>query len=347
MLPTTNAYPEYIIPDLLASWPWHELKIWPWIKKQKTKLMHGSRNSWLAKSPNLFNMLLTPDIADLLASLAVSIQGREHLCISCDLLNLFFAFDEYTDAVNEEETTKIASDVMNAFRNTSSSSSNSKIAEMARQFFERTVALVGSDTEGTHMNHFISDFDAYAKSIIQEANDRVNGHIRSVEEYFILRRNTCGAKPCFSFFGLGLFIPQDVFEHPLIVSLAESAADLIAMTNDLHSYAVEHARGLDGHNVITAIMHQHALDFQGAVFWLSEYASTTISKFLADQKNMPSWGEQVDGGVEEYINRMARCVRGADACSYESKRYYGVKGAQVQKTRRTMLKLRKTGHIIF
>jgi hypothetical protein len=89
--------------------------------------------------------------------------------------------------------------------------------------------LVGNDSEG--VDHFIADFDAYAKSIIQEADDRVNERIRNVEEYFVLRRDTCGGKPSFSFFGLGLFIPKEVFDHPLMVSLTESATDLIAMTN--------------------------------------------------------------------------------------------------------------------
>ncbi|KAF9472373.1 terpenoid synthase [Pholiota conissans] len=341
MSSTINTNPEYIIPDLLAAWPWHRAKN-PALDHQA----EDEANAWVA-SLDLFE---PPQLKkfkacefNLLASLVGPIQGREYLRISCDLMNFYFAFDEYTDVVNEEEATKIALDVMNAFQNQPSSLGNSKITEMARQFFERTIALVGNDTDG--VDHFIADFDAYAKSIIQEADDRVNGHIRSVEEYFILRRDTCGGKPSFSFFGLGLFIPKEVFEHPLMISLTESATDLIAMTNDLHSYALEHARGLDGHNVITAIMHEHELDLQGALFWLSGYASKTVSKFLNDRKNLPSWGEKVDIAVEEYINRMARCVRGYDAWSYETNRYYGSNGAQVQKTRRITLKPREVGYI--
>ena len=81
------------------------------------------------------------------------------------------------------------------------------------------------------MERFIADFDAYTKSVILEAEDRVAGHLRTVNDYIILRRDTCGAKPTFSFFGLGLNIPNEVFDNPLVISLIENAADLVAITN--------------------------------------------------------------------------------------------------------------------
>jgi len=100
------------------------------------------------------------------------------------------------------------------------------------RFFERTVSVVGEDVPA--MERFISDFDAYTKSIILEAEDRVSGRLRTVNDYLILRRDTCGAKPTFSFFGLGLNIPDAVFEHPLMISLIENATDLVAITNVSH-----------------------------------------------------------------------------------------------------------------
>jgi len=100
------------------------------------------------------------------------------------------------------------------------------------RFFERTVSVVGEDLPA--MERFIFDFDAYTNSIILEAEDRASGHLRTVNDYLILRRDTCGAKPTFSFFGLGLNIPDAVFEHPLMISLIENATDLVAITNVSH-----------------------------------------------------------------------------------------------------------------
>ena len=84
------------------------------------------------------------------------------------------------------------------------------------------------------MERFISDFDDYAKSMIQEAEDRVAGHQRSVNDYMNLRRDTCGAKPTFSFFGIGLNIPDAVFYNPHMISLIDNAADLSAIANVSH-----------------------------------------------------------------------------------------------------------------
>ena len=64
-----------------------------------------------------------------------------------------------------------------------------------------------------------------------EEEDRVADHQRSVNDYLTLRQDTCGAKPTFSFFALGLNIPDEVFDNPLMVSLIENATDLIAVTN--------------------------------------------------------------------------------------------------------------------
>ncbi|KJA16009.1 hypothetical protein HYPSUDRAFT_148365 [Hypholoma sublateritium FD-334 SS-4] len=315
---------QYIIPDLLSSWPW------PRAKNPALDLnLEDEANAWVA-SLELFE----PRQLDKFKACQFN-----YLRISCDLMNFYFAFDEYTDVVSGDEVMTIVADVIQAFRDREIPEGNSKIKEMARQFFQRTVALVGEDTQG--IDHFIADFEAYAKSVIQEADDRVQGIVRNVEEYFILRRDTCGGKPSFSFFGLGLFIPKEVFDHPIMQSLTESATDLIAMTNDLHSYALEHARGLDGHNVITAIMQEHSVDLQGAFYWLSGYGSKTVSKFLNDRKNLPSWGSDIDKAVNEYIDRMARCVRGYDAWSYETNRYYGKNGLEVQKSRRIVLQHRE------
>ncbi|KAF4609589.1 hypothetical protein D9613_012270 [Agrocybe pediades] len=330
---------QFIIPDLLSTWPWQRVSnpMWREIDEQA--------NAWVQSfglfEPSQFEKFKMCDF-NLLGSMIGTVETKDHLRISCDLMNFYFAFDEYTDMASKDEARKIARDVMDAFRNTEKPAHN-QITEMARQFFKRTIDTVGKDLPG--VERFIADFDAYTHSVIQEADDRATGHIRSVNDYFTLRRDTCGAKPSFSFFGLGLNIPDEVFHHPLVISMIEGATDLIAVTNDMHSYNLEHSRGLDGHNVITAIMHEYQLDLQGALYWLSGYATHTIANFLSNRRNLPSWGPVIDKAVEEFFDRVGRCVRGYDAWSYETKRYYGKNGLQVQKTRRITLRPRDASYI--
>ena len=63
------------------------------------------------------------------------LKKLEHLRITCDLMNFYFAFDEYTDVANKIEATKIAHDVMAAFRNRDASIQlpHGKITTMAQQ----------------------------------------------------------------------------------------------------------------------------------------------------------------------------------------------------------------------
>ena len=89
--------------------------------------------------------------------------------------------------------------------------------------------MVGEDPPA--MERFIADFDDYTKSVILEAEDRAIGVQRTVDDYLTLRRGTCGAKPSFSFFALGLNIPNAVFDNPTMISLIENATDLNGITN--------------------------------------------------------------------------------------------------------------------
>jgi hypothetical protein len=113
----------------------------------------------------------------------------------------------------------------------------------------------------------------------------------------------------------------------------------------MHSYRLERSRGLDGHNVVTAIMEEYHIDLQQALYWLSGFASKTISNFLANSRALPSWGERVDGAVRVYIDLVARCVRGYDAWSYETNRYYGHDGLKVQERRKITLLPPSSGYI--
>ena len=91
---------------------------------------------------------------------------------------------------------------------------------------------MGDDT--LSLERFISDFDSYIKAIMLEAEDRATGHLRPINEYIVLRRDTSAAKAIFSYLGLGLNIPNAVFDNPIMISLIENGTDLIARINVSH-----------------------------------------------------------------------------------------------------------------
>lgn len=96
---------------------------------------------------------------------------------------------------------------------------------------------------------------------------------------------------------------------------------------------MEMVRGLDGHNLVTAAMYEHNLDIHGAVQWAESYARDIIANFLEDLEHLPNWNSETNRKVNAYIDGLGRIVRGYDCWSFETKRYYGDRGLDVQKSR--------------
>ena len=101
----------------------------------------------------------------------------------------------------------------------------------------------------------------------------------------------------------------------------------------MYSYNIEQAAGHGGHNIITVVMNEKGVDLDGALDWVSEYHGQVLSEFHAQYCNLPSWGPTIDLKVNTYVERLACFIRGIDCWAFESERYFGTKGLDVQKKR--------------
>lgn len=101
----------------------------------------------------------------------------------------------------------------------------------------------------------------------------------------------------------------------------------------MHSYPVELARGIAFHNIVTSIIQEHEMNVPEAMQWLEDFGRHRVNTFLDGFEELPSWGPEIDRDVQKYIESIGYLVRGADAWSYESERYWGKKGLEVQQTR--------------
>ncbi len=101
----------------------------------------------------------------------------------------------------------------------------------------------------------------------------------------------------------------------------------------MHSYSVEVARGIAFHNIVTSIMYEHNVDVAAAMEWLDSFGKYRVDTFLNGIQELPSWGPEIDVNVQKYIESIGYLIRGADTWSYESERYWGKKGMEIQRTR--------------
>jgi Delta6-protoilludene synthase len=80
-------------------------------------------------------------------------------------------------------------------------------------------------------------------------------------------------------------------------------------------------------------MHQFNTGLKGAMEWVSNYHDDVEAKFLDGLKRLPPFGSKVDEELEEYVLGMANWPRGHDCWSFESGRYFGNKGLEIQESR--------------
>ncbi|EGN94592.1 hypothetical protein SERLA73DRAFT_163111 [Serpula lacrymans var. lacrymans S7.3] len=162
-------------------------------------------------------------------------------------------FDEYSD--REDEKGK---------PNEAPTSRRANYSEIVWQFRER--ATRGANPR--YQQRFIDTFQEYTDTVIQQAGDRQSNHLRTVDEYFAVRRGTSGVK---SSLALILFdsdfdiSPDQVLDHLVVLELEICATDSIITVNDIISYNRQQARGDDTHNLVTIIMHQYRMGLRDAL----------------------------------------------------------------------------------
>jgi len=320
--------PQFYLPDLVAQWPW------PRVLNQHYAETKPKSNEWLrgfealdAKSQRSFDRC---DFA-LLSSLGYPLLDKDCLRVSWDLMVLFFIYDEYTDKLDGDGARTCADMVMDALRNPHKErpQGESKLGEITRQFWLRAIRVASEAAQ----RRFLKSFAAYVYAVIDEASDRNGGRIRSIKDYLELRRLTAGPYPSFLSVELGLDIPDEIMTHPAMESLLGLTADSIILTNDLYSYNNEQAAGHGSHNLLTVVMHEKGVDLDGALDWLAEYNRVVLSRFQAQYRMLPSWGPDMDPVITAFVERLAYWIRGHDCWSFESERYFGTKGPEIQKHR--------------
>ncbi|KAI0922944.1 terpene cyclase [Taiwanofungus camphoratus] len=201
--------------------------------------------------------------------------------------------------------------------------------EVARQFWLNAIRSATSCCQ----RRFMDAFQPYINAVVQQAEDRTKNHIRNVQSYLEIRRDTVGVRPAFAICELYMNIPEEVIRHSVIAELTNLCIDMVIIGNDLCSYNVEQARGDDGHNLVTIVMHEFQTDVQSAINWISDLHGSLVSQFLDKWKEIPTFGDPIANEVHTYVDGLGNWVRANDSWSFESERYFGKHGLEIQGTR--------------
>ncbi|GBE78983.1 Delta(6)-protoilludene synthase [Sparassis crispa] len=318
---------QFRLPETLNNWPWPR-DINPYYEEVKAESAVWFR-SFQAFSPERQSAFDRCDFS-LLASLAYPTASREHLRTGCDIMNLFFVFDEYTDQEDAKEVKVLADIVIDAMHNPHKPRPDGEniLGEISRQFWELAIVTASP----TSQRRIIDKFTCFTASVVEQAEDRERNYKRSIADYLNIRRKTIGAEPSYAILELGMDLPDEMFYHLIVVRLSAVTTDLIIVGNDLCSFNKEQAMGDDLHNIISIVMHDLHIDLDAAMLWVEAFHRELVDHFFecwAEVKEL-TWSAEVDTYATEYLRGLANWVRANDCWNFESGRYFGRKGKEIQ-----------------
>ncbi|KAI0675633.1 terpenoid synthase [Trametes maxima] len=315
------------LPNTMSSWPMPR-RVNPLYEEVSARSAEWVRSfqAFSLESQRAF------DLCDfgLLASLAYPNVDEDHLRVGCDLMNVFFVFDEYTDVMDASGTQELADIIIDAVKNPGRPrpSGESVVGEITRQFWKHALESATAPA----IPRFEDAWTRYAMSVVEQARDREEGRARAVDDYLALRRYTIGAEPSYVVAELKLGLPAEVTQHPLVEELRTCVTDMLIFDNDLLSFRREYATG-DPHNVIPIVMQEKRLTVDEALRWLSNEHRQRADRFFAlwpEVAALDFGSQEVDSAFQLYLDHLANWPRANECWSYESGRYFGGDGARVK-----------------
>lgn len=107
---------------------------------------------------------------------------------------------------------------------------------LTQRFWELAI----SSSSPSSRRRFITKFDQYTDAVVQQARDRDSRLLRSIEDYFAVRRLTIGTEPSYIPLELEMCLPDEVIDHPTIVALSLLVTDMIILDNVCDSLHLSH-----------------------------------------------------------------------------------------------------------
>ncbi|KAF4575314.1 terpene cyclase [Pleurotus pulmonarius] len=296
---------------------------WPWPRRENPHYASVTQeaSSW-CESFRAFNPQAQEAFNkcnfNLLTSLVYPGLDKPGYRVACDMMNFLFCIDEHTDPSTTDAARSQVDIMMDAIRNPHKPRPSGEwvIGEMARQFWASAIVIATP----TAQTRFTNSCQTFLDSVVQEAEDREKGDVRSLEDYLKLRRYSVGVEPCLAIGEMYLNIPQEVIDHPVVSKLTAICIDLIIVANDIYSYKVEWERANDIHNLVTVVIQEFKMNLQDAMDYIGNMNARLVDEFLEQWSHIPVFGSPVDADIKEYCVMMAEWVRGNDSWSFENKK---------------------------
>ncbi|KAH9895891.1 terpenoid synthase [Cubamyces lactineus] len=294
-------------------------------------------SAWIDKFPVLTEKQRLSYISascQLLTGHTYPYADEERFRIVCDFICILYICDEITDDQTGSGARKSGDTLYNAMKSLDYDD-GSVLCKLVHEF---NVRLLERCRPVTH-SRFVEYWRKYLTAVTREAGLRERGEILDPESYEKLRREGSSVRVCLVIAGYasGIDLPDEIFEHPAMMTMHLTITDMVCWSNDLYSYNREQSTGHGANNVLTVLMKHKGLTLQGAAGYVGEYWKVLCKRYLDAKNNLPSWGEIIDEDVARYVKNIEHWVIGSMNWSFVIPRYFGAERHEVKKTRVVLL----------
>ncbi|KIJ41100.1 hypothetical protein M422DRAFT_255948 [Sphaerobolus stellatus SS14] len=329
----------FVIPDLWAQCPW------PAIFHPNGAAIEAESDRWIfSHCPNNQASLLriVPSLrSGALAAFCYNNCSDERFRLVCDFIAVLFLLDDITDELDTMDNDLFRDIITNALIDPTSyrpGMTNGKehpaeepdASRVVRDLWTRICAVTGLPVQ----QRIMKGLQEYFGAVRLQAERRSSGEIPSWEVYIEHRRLSSACRPLFALAeaGLGIELPEEVVEHPLMVKMRNYTNDWVAISNDIFSFRFEYARN-DDHNLIAVMMKKYNLDIQSAVDRVADICGDALSKYLEAKAQFPSYGPEVDAQIQSFLHILQSWMSGNLAWSFVTPRYLGEKRLEIKEHR--------------
>ncbi|KAH7021789.1 isoprenoid synthase domain-containing protein [Macrophomina phaseolina] len=162
--------------------------------------------------------------------------------------------------------------------------------------------------------------------------------MENIRRYLQVRAQNIGLYPLLALeeYAYGIDLPRHVVEHEAIQEIERLVAEILTLQNDVLSYHREHSIG-HSQNLISIFRRRLGLTQQQSYDRANELLHRCYRQWYVAHAEVPSWGEQVDVQVQQYLKVCVDVLRANVRWSFRSQRYFGADVDRVRKTRQVVL----------
>ncbi|AFY35094.1 Terpene synthase metal-binding domain-containing protein [Calothrix sp. PCC 7507] len=317
---------NYIIPDLYCPFPSQV--------NQHVDVLEEYALEWALRFNLLKNELIYQRLSKskffLLAAGAYPYSQIEELKIANDLLNWVFIWDDQCDLSDlgkQPEVLKVFHqrflEILNGSELTKKDTPLSYALGDLRQ---RMLQKVSKEW----FLHLVHGFEEWFCGYEQEANIRAQGIIPDVYTYMKLRRASVGVNIFLTLTEMchQLVIKDFLRNHNIMEKLKLMTGHIIAWSNDIFSASREMASG-DVHNLVIVLNYQQQISWQQAIDNVAKMHDKEVKKMIRLEASIPSFGEEVDTQISNYILGCHTWIRSNLDWYSHSKRYQNTESLEL------------------